>query len=692
MKNKIIPKILLFVLTAVLITVMLPNHGVFKYDFKRGGTWQYETLKAPFDFPLHKSTKELYENSKELDKTFLPVFVRDSAKAGYHLELFYMDAGLSERIVDSVNRLLSRKPNVRLDEKGINVLLYEQLRKLYAKGIYNPAEKDYVNRDASGEYFIRLVSGNDMFTVSLSTLTDIPAAKASLEAVAKTHSDGIPSTRLDRIFEKYVAANILYDDYLSKQAKQRERHEISGTRGIIAAGTTLVQKNQLIDDDVYQTLESLRMEYNARIGPQGDFWWIILGQFLFVAIILFSSYAFFYYFRKEFFGSLQKLSFILFLYLLMAGLTALVLQVPVLNLYLIPYAVIPLYIMVFFDVRFSVFEYVSILLICSMMAPFPFDFFFLNFTAGISGILVLRNSYSRNRIFSTVGAILITYIAGYFALSLIHNGDVSTFYWPAILWFVLNALLLIAMYQLVYPFEKIFGFVTNITLLELSDTNQKLLLELSQKAPGTFQHSVQVANLAEAAAKAIDANPLLARTGALYHDIGKIYNPVYFIENVSNDFNPHDRLEPSESASIIRHHVTEGVKLGKKERLPNVILQFIESHHGDSRIFYFYAKEKEKCGQVEDDSSFRYPGPKPVGKEVSICMMADAVEAASRSLPDYSAENVSELVDKIIDDQIRDDYFANSELKFREIAVIKNVFVRKISKMYHTRIVYPERD
>ena len=690
--DKKISNILLFVAGAVIITLMLPNHGVFQYDFKRGEAWKYEPLTAPFDFPVHKTDGELDQEKESLNDNFMPIFLYDSMPGAENLRYLAGDLGLTPAVADSARRAAERlRPGRLPGRKGVGVLLYDRLKKIYDYGIYLPADRGYVKSDGPGPAYVRIVRGNTIYTTSLGSLYDSRGARAELaEVVERYLPDSLQEDYLGRL-DHYIASNIAYDPYLNEQAKQRERNEVSRTKGIVAAGTPLVDKGEVIDEDTFQVLESLRSEYRNRIGAEENYWWILLGHFIFVSAILALSLLFLFLFRRKFTAREGNVLFILFLYLFMVALMVVVDRFTSLNLYIVPFAVVPIYIITFYDLRLSLYEFTSILLLCSIIAPFPYDFFALNFLAGIAGAMVLRNSYNRKRTFLAMGAVLLTYVVGFVAVSLMHEGDIARVEWGTLLWFVVNVFLLLALYQLVYLFEKMFGFVTNITLLELSDTNQKVLLELAQKAPGTFQHSVQVANLAEAAAKEIGANPLLARTGALYHDIGKIYNPVYFIENVSHGFNPHNNIDPVESAAVIRQHVAEGVKLARKIGLPPVIVDFIESHHGDSKIYYFYWKYLEQHGQVEDESLFTYPGPKPKSREVSICMMADAVEAASRTLEDYSPEKVREAVDKIVDMQIREGSLDDSELKFGEISRIKEVFVNKIANMYHTRIEYPDR-
>jgi putative nucleotidyltransferase with HDIG domain len=415
------------------------------------------------------------------------------------------------------------------------------------------------------------------------------------------------------------------------------------------------------------------------------------GYLILIAILLLLNFVFMKYFRTEFTRDLRNVLFMLTIYLFMALLCMAVVKTEWLSVYVIPFAIVPIFVMTFFDVRMAVFEFIVSLFFCMLIVPKPMEFVVVNFIAGIVGIFVLRSSYRRNRMFLATGAVLLSSIITYTAMQMIQLGGFSDIKLGEYLWFLLGAIFLLGLYQLIYIIEKLFGFVSDITLLELSDTNQKLLLELSHKAPGTFQHSLQVANLAEVLAKVVGANPLLARTGALYHDIGKMAKPEYFVENQTAGYNPHTDITPVESAAIIRGHVSEGVALAHKNRIPKVVLEFIESHHGTSIIYYFYSKQMNLTPEGVNREDFVYPGPLPRSKEVTICMICDAVEAASRTLDDHSFESLSDLVDKIVEIQTRAHQYDQSELSLKEIAAVKEELKIKLANIYHARIAYPER-
>ncbi|MEG1935704.1 MAG: HDIG domain-containing protein, partial [Rikenellaceae bacterium] len=395
--------------------------------------------------------------------------------------------------------------------------------------------------------------------------------------------------------ENYIGANVIYDEPLNAADRESIFSAVSSSKGFIAEGSEIVKRGNRIDDNIYQVLVSLENESRIRGGNMNSFL-VVIGNFLYISIVLSLSFCFIFFFRKEFSKKIGNVLFLLFIYLFMATFCYVVTSFDNLNLYLIPFAIVPFYIVTFYDIRMSIFEYVSVLMICAPFSSSPMEFFFINLFAGLAGVFTMQNSYYRRKLFVAIGVILIVYVVSFIAVSFMVETDISSIRWNELIWFPFNVLIFLALYQLVYIFEKIFGFVTDITLFELCDTNHFLLRELAEKAPGTFQHSVQVANLAEAAAKEIGASPLYARTGALYHDIGKMENPLYFIENNFTDINPHVEIEPLKSVEIIKQHVSDGVKMAKKHNLPSIIIDFINTHHAKSLIYFFFHKYKEANG------------------------------------------------------------------------------------------------
>jgi len=638
-------------------------------NFNLGQTWKAETLTAPFDFSITKSDAEIAEDLQHAQKSYIPVYSYDpSVWSKVHAN---MESALPLASADSI---------------VVDLFVNGPLAFVYKKGVVAVIDHSYV--DAEGNRYIRIDNEGTLETVSVQEVFTPATASEEISLQLSTFSE-IPVVD----WKVFLIPNLTYNQTLNTNLQERELKNVARTKGIVYQNEVIVANGQLIDQDIYNKLNSLKEEYRNRMGTGSGFLSSAIGYALLVVILMGITFLYLYYFRQNFLTQKRNVLFVLMIYLLMIGLCAAVNQMENLSVYIIPFAIIPIYILTFFDVRMSIFELTTILLLCSLIVPKPLEFIIINFVGGIVAVFVLGRAYRRARIFLATGLIFLSSCVCYLALVLVQEGSLHGFNFAMLIWFAFNAIVFLGMYQLVYLFEKMFGFVSDLTLFELSDTNQKLLLDLARKAPGTFQHTLQVANLAEAAAKAIGARPLLARTGALYHDIGKMDNPVYFTENRGSGNNPHDKLEPTQSAEIIRKHVTDGLAMARKQRLPAVISEFISGHHGDSVIYYFYAKQKEKNGGMEPDSSqFRYDGPKPVRKEVSICMMADAVEAASRSLPEYTEESIGTLVDKIVDIQVREGGLADSELSFHDIGIIKGVFKDYLGNVYHTRISYPERE
>ncbi|MCC8087797.1 MAG: HDIG domain-containing protein [Rikenellaceae bacterium] len=656
----------LFFLAAIIVTLLIPVEGHYMERYNVGEVWQGENLNAPFDFPIAKSETEILNDRRNVERTSIPVYSYDSSAFNF----------ARQSLVVTIDDPVISNRAVRIAEF------------IYSKGIM--PNLDVVSApDDAGLTYIRTDKNSLLETVSTGEVFTVASAKRYFREQFYQY---FPEDSTVFNSDSFILPNLIYNESLTEALKQRELRNVATTKGIVHANELIVAHNQVIDQEIYNKLSSLKAEYEKRLGGTDNFYMMFTGHFIVVLLIFFITFLFFYYFKNTFINKRKNALFILMLFILMVGLCSIVTKNEHLSVYIIPFAIVPVYIMTFFDYRMSVYEYTTILLLCSLIVPKPVEFFFINFIAGIVAMFIINRSYRRERIFMAAGAILLSNCVSYISINLIQYGEINSINWINFVWFGVNAILFLGMYQLIYLMEKIFGFVSDVTLLELCDTNQKLLLELAHKAPGTFQHTLQVANLSEAAATAIEANPLLARTGAMYHDIGKINNPAFFIENNRGAFNPHDELKPRESAKIILRHVTDGVALAKKERLPQVITDFISGHHGDSLVYYFYCKERTETGREPDKKDFRYHGPKPVSKEVSICMITDAVEAASHSLTEYTNESIDALVDRVVEMKINEKELSASLLSFNDISKIKNVLKEKLYSIYHTRVAYPDRE
>lgn len=672
--NTKIKIILSFIITAIILTMLMPVKGVYKYKYTAGDKWAYSDLSSDFEFQILKTDEELNRDYEIFEKEFVDIYKLDREISNNVFTALLKKYNISLKNINSDGR-----DNLSENQKR-GVLFYNLLSDIYETGII---DNENINK---GIEVIRLIKDGTISPVVNNEFYSVESATNYVNEELSNRS--ISDANID--LYSFVKKNVFFDEILTSELKNKERSEISISKGFLPKGAILIKKGDLVDDNKIITLNSYKFEYEKR-STIGKKWRIVVGNFMHVAMLLSLSYVFLVYFRVEFSKKIRNILFILFIYIAMMGFTSFVAHFDILSFYMIPYAIIPMYIITFYDMRMSIFEFVITLLLCVSITPIPFDLIFLNLTAGTAATFVIRDSYKRKKVFKASALMLLIYTIGYISLKMAVHQNISTINWSELIWFIANIGVFLMMYQLVYLFEKIFGFVTNITLFELCDTNRALLQELAQKAPGTFQHSLQVANLAEAAAKEIGANFLLARTGALYHDIGKMTNPGYFIENTSGEYNPHDKLEPLKSVEYIKQHVTDGLKLAKKDGLPSTILNFIVSHHGTSKIFYFYHSYVSKYGEPVDDSLFLYEGNVPISKEESICMIVDSVEAASRSMQQYTLESITSLIDKIINTQITEGQLDESQLSIKEILQIKKVLINKLLNIYHTRIEYPKR-
>jgi hypothetical protein len=466
---------------------------------------------------------------------------------------------------------------------------------------------------------------------------------------------------------------------------------MSVTQGMMQAGEKIIALGELVNDDKFQILQSLRLEYETNPSVSRNYNLIILGQILLVTFSFFVLYLFLMNYRKEVLSHPEKTFFIVMLIMIIASLAALTINNERISLYVVPIVIVPIILKTFYDTRIAIFVHTITILIIGFWAPNGFEFVFMNFIAGVITIYALRDMFRRGILFISAVFTFIAYSLVYTAMGLMQEGRFENLDLVNYAWFGGNALLVLTTYPLIYIFERIFGFLSDATLIELADTNQPMLRKLAEQAPGTFQHSLQVANLAEEGALKVGGNSLLIRTGALYHDIGKLDDPIFFIENQTSLFNPHDDLTFEESAKKIIGHVAKGVEYARKIKLPDLLVDFIRTHHGTTTVQYFYRSFLIKYPEMEINAQkFIYPGPKPYSKETAILMMADSIEAASRSLKLIDIETINQLVDEIIKAQFDERQFDNVDLTFRDIEVLKQVFKGKLLNIYHARIEYPK--
>ncbi len=686
-------KIIYFLAATLIILFFMPQQGRFKYEFQKGKLWMHEDLYAPFDFPIYKSEQEIFAEKNKMLKEFKAFFRYDSTVYVLTLNKFSedFDVALSRFVKEHHQNDPKVQKQIADAGRQIKLELEKGFTHIYSKGIIN---------QGNGEIGIDLLSKGLSVIINNIALDkwyeDVytqPKAIAYLTTLAETstqvHYPKLREFWKTLYLKNYVQPNLLYDDFTTQKFKNELISNISTTKGMVQAGERIVTKGEVVNTEIYQMLESLKIEYEKHLGNRNQLS-VTLGNGVLITSLFIVLFLFLLNFRPEVLNENRKLLFVLMLIILMALVSNLIIRTRFVSIYIIPLAIIPIFIKTFFDSRLALFVHLVTIFLVAFLVPNSFEFVFTNFITGIVAILGLTNMYRRSKLFKTVGLIYLTYLILYLSLAVIEDGNLKGMNWLVTLWYGINALLLLASYQLVYIFEKVFGFISDITLIELSDTNSDLLRKLAEVAPGTFQHSLQVANLAESAVQYVGGNPLLVRTGALYHDIGKITNPLYFIENQQGGFNPHDNIDNTKSAEIIISHVEEGYKIAQKSGLPQQITDFITMHHGTSKVKYFYDKQKQNIGDATDiEKKFTYPGPEPQTKETAVVMMADAVEAASRSLKEYSVQTIDELVDKIINEQLASGQLSYADINLKDISTIKTIFKKKLQNIYHVRVEYP---
>ncbi|MCK4679335.1 MAG: HDIG domain-containing protein [Bacteroidales bacterium] len=675
---KLIYKGLLFVISIALLVSFFPKEGKFKYDFDRGKPWRHENLIAPFDFAISKSEEELNLEIEEALSTVFPYYVFNEELSQKHLKSFsdnFQQKWGFKSTGDSVDLM---KVNFDFGYSLLDSVLHIGIIQLDAA----PEYKDSSNK-------IILIRGNVAEEVTLGNLFTIGDAYIYIREKLQ-QNELIDMPFLIGLLENELIQNVVHDPDLTEVEKENARSSVSITRGMIQHGERIISEGELVNAEKYQVLESLKKEYETRLGPSSSYTLILAGQIVLITIALSALFLFIYFFRKDIFFDNRRLLLISLVIVLMVLLTAFTTNYYPDYLFLLPICLTPIIIRAFFDSRMALFIHLITVIIIGFLVPNSFDFVFLQLIAGIITVISIVVLHRRSQFFLTSLLIFFTYSVIYIALALIHDGSFNQINTTYFVLFAGSAILTLFSYPLIFIFEKMFGYITDVTLMELSDTNTKLLRELSGKAPGTFQHSLQVANIAEEVIYKIGGNALLVRTGALYHDIGKMNNPLYFIENQVTGANPHDELTYEESAEIIIGHVINGVEKAKKHKLPEPLIDFIRTHHGTRRVEYFYVKEKEHFPDENvDESRYKYHGPIPFSRETAVLMMADSVEAASRSLRFPDEQKIDNLVEKIIGSQIAEAQLENANLTLREITQIKKILKRKLLNIYHIRIEYP---
>ena len=662
----ILYKILLCLLVVGVVVYLLPRAGSFQYELQAGKPWQYETLLAPYDFPIQKTQVELEEERTRL-KANIPRY-------------FSVSQEVVPTVLDAFDQYVAALPASEVSN-ALFVNWRTTIEAMYEIGVVSFSETLF-------EEEVAVVNSTRKKTIKLGDLYADVDVKNALENQLTEAGLGILSDASIQYLFSLITPNVSYNEALTAQFRTEAVAGIVPIRGLVTKGTRIIAKGEVVEGEKLKILQSLQLEYESQTWTQSNTAWIILGYALLVIIPVLLLFVFLWRTRPLVFENNKRTTFLCVNILLMVLLTKVVVDVDPLYVYAVPICMLPLLLRTFFDTRIALFSLMIALFLIAFLVPNSFEFMFLQMMAGILASLTVNDLYRRAKLFISVGLIVGLYVVSYIAFTLIHDGNLNQLSYDVLLLFVVNGLAILFVQPLIYIFEKVFGLVSDASLLELSDTNSKLLRELADKAPGTFQHSLQVANIAEAAANAIGANTLLTRVGALYHDIGKMKNPVFFSENQAS-YSPHDDLSSEVSAKIIIEHVLHGITLARKAKLPDRVVDFIRTHHGTTTVLYFYQQAKQDNVEV-DIEEFQYPGPKPFSKETAIVMISDGVEAASKSLKEPTAEKIIAFVDKIVQRLMDEKQFLEANITLREIETIKKVLVEKLISSYHLRVAYPE--
>ncbi|MGB4775338.1 MAG: HDIG domain-containing metalloprotein [Daejeonella sp.] len=663
-------------LCVAIITFVLPKQARFRFEYEKGKIWMQKDLISPYSFAIIKTHAEIQKDKNEVLKSILPVFQNNVEIAQQETDAF--NAGFE----------------IKWKSTGINADLKNKYReigneilsKIYQKGIIIPIKKYEQNNT---NYNFTLLTNNIARQLNtLDVFTTEAAAKYVQNELTKNTWIKNQKELLDLI-TIHLQPSYIYDERLTDKIETEALNNISTTRGMVQKGELIVSNGTNVSGEIYQKLESLRSAFEEDARVAGNAKLVLLGQFLLVGLVIGLLIVFLYLFRKDLYGDNRKLSLILIVITSMLVALSWAIKVKIPSLYYIPYCIVPIIIRILFDTRLALNIHLLVVLIAGFFVPNSFEFAFIQITSGMVAIYSIKNLVKREQFLISALLILGNYFITFFAISLIRDGSIVDIEWYNFVPFIFSVVLSLLAYPLIYLFERLFGITSDVTLMELTNTNSKLLRDLAFTAPGTFQHSLQVANLAEAAIFKIGGNALLIRAGALYHDIGKMKNPQYFIENQNTGTNPHDELTYEESAQLIIQHVNKGVEMARKHQVPEIIVDFIRTHHGNTRVDYFYQSFlKNFPEKFINENIFRYPGPIPFSKETAVLMLADSVEAASRSLKEPNTQNISDLVERIIDYKLDQDQLTNSNITLQDIETIKSIFKTMLMGIYHVRIDY----
>ena len=666
----LLSRTLLVLVTVAIIVWFLPRNSGPQFRYDVGKPWMYGSFITKFDFPIYKTDEAIKAERDSLADEFEPYYA-------------YAADVEKEKIDEFMSDFKNGIPGLSYDYVRI---IADRLHRIYQAGIMAAPEYSEINKDSTN--MVRIISGKQASSLMINCIYSTIGAYEQLLNDEKLAPQRAVLQKCN--LNNYITPNLIYDKERSETEMNDLMAGIPLASGMVLSGQKIIDRGEIVDDYAFRVLNSFEKEMQRRSANSSEITSTILGQTLFVAIliILFTLYLVLY--RKEYFQKPRNTTMLYVLITLFPILVSLMMKHAFLSVYILPFALVPIFVRVFMDARTAFISLVTMVLLCAAAVKYQYEFIIIQITSGLVAIYSLGELSQRAQLFRTAVLVTLTSAAVYLALQLMQDNSIFTMDHSIYIYFIMNGVLLLFAYPLMYLIEKAFGFISNVTLIELSNTSKDPLRKLSETAPGTFQHSIMVRNLAAQIANKIGANTQLVRTGALYHDIGKMEDPAYFTENQVG-VNPLEKLPRPEAAQMVINHVTEGLKLGEKYDLPRIITDFIMTHHGEGKTKYFYISYKnEHPDEPIDDTLFAYPGPNPFTREQAILMMADSVEAASRSLPEYTEESISNLVNKIIDTQVEEGYFTDCPITFRDISTTKQVLINRLKSIYHTRISYPE--
>lgn len=687
-QHETIFKYLIVLSAIILIVIALPRETQFNYAYQKGKPWPYDNLMAPFNFAINKSEADLNQERADVMKQVHPFYRWDDSIENTKINQFKKEVEEEWKQRRITGNLTTRQLSVsEKDEQRQLADGVQILRLVYSRGILlekepaqlqNPSGAITVVRDNIADEH----NPKDYFTIQ----SAFQFINLKLAELPDQEKEGIAP-----LLENAITPNIRYDDLATRQWTRQLLDKISLTRGLVQKDEVIILKGEVVDEGKFQKLESLKHEMKNQEFTVSSKWMMFFGHFILVSLAVTMLMIFLYLFRREIYDDNSRIVLLMLLILMITYLFLWTRKINALDIYIVPVCILPIIIRAFYDTRTALFTHIITLLIVSFEAPGGMEFMFIQTIAGMVAIFSILNMSRRVQFFISVLMIFLAYSVSFIGISVIHEANLRSIDWLNMKWFMGNAVITLFAFPLIFIFEKTFGFLSDVSLLELADSNSPLLRDLSLKAPGTFHHSLQVSNLAEAAIFKIGGNPLLIRAGAMYHDIGKMDMPMYFIENLNTRNNPHDDLSFEDSARIIKSHVIKGIEKAKNHKIPEQIIDFIRTHHGTTLLQYFYHSFlKNFPEQVPNEELFRYQGPIPFSRETAVLMMADSVEAASRSLKQSDAETISQLVDSIIDNQIEQNQFVNAPITMRDISEIRKIFKKMLMSIYHARIEYPQ--